>query len=148
MSQNIDLPKNRIAAIFNGYRVSIYAGIFPAEGIEEEEKIYERLSYNIHMPEDEDFFIDLPPSKADLSVYCASLGHKVNHSFIPNCSFGTMFHPRWGRVRTVETMEEVEEGQELLVDYGYDLLRCPEWYRELWTRELGGSGMKYWEYKK
>ena len=144
----VDLPKNRIAAIFNGYKISLYAGISPAEGIEEEEKIYERLSYNIHMPEDEDFFIDLPPSKADLSVYCASLGHKVNHSFIPNCRFGTMFHPRWGRVRTVETMEEVEEGQELLVDYGYDLLRCPEWYRELWTRELGGSGMKYWEYKK
>jgi len=144
----VDLPKNTVAAIFNGYKVSLYAGLNPAEGIEGEEKVYERLSYNIHMPEDEDFFIDLPPAVADLSIYCASLGHKVNHSFLPNSRFGTMYHPRWGRVRTVETMEEVEEGQELLVDYGYDLLRCPEWYRELWSKELGGSGLKYWEYKK
>ena len=144
----VDIPKNTIAAIFNGYKVPISSGSYLAEGIEEEEKIYERLSYNIHMPEDEDFFIDIPPPMASLSIYCASLGHKVNHSFIPNSRFGVMYHPRWGRVRTVETMEEVEEGQELLVDYGYDLLRCPAWYRELWTKQLGGSGKKYWEYRK
>ena len=45
---------------------------------------------------------------------------------IRNCLFRTMYHSRWGRVRTVDTMEEVGQGQELLVDYGYDLLRCPE----------------------
>ena len=144
----VDIPKNTIAAVFNGYKVPLSSGTYLAEGIEDEEKIYERLSYNIHMPEDEDFFLDLPPAMASLSVYSASLGHKVNHSFIPNSVFGTMYHPRWGRVRTVETMGEVEEGQELLVDYGYDLLRCPQWYRDLWTRQLGGSGKKYWEYKR
>ena len=30
---------------------------------------------------------------------------------------------RWGRVRTVVTLQEVQRGQELLVDYGYDLIR-------------------------
>ena len=143
-----DLTTNTTAAIFNGFKVPQSGGHNLTEGIEEEEKIYERLSYNIHMPEEEDFFLDLPPAMADLNVYSGSKGHKVNHSFIPNSKFGTIYHPRWGRVRTVETMEEVKEGQELLVDYGYDLLRCPEWYRDLWTRELGGEGKNYWDYKK
>ena len=101
------------------------------------------------MPEDEHFFIDFPPDMADLNLYCASLGHKVNHSFLPNSKFGVMYHPRWGRVRTVVTMTHVEPGQELLVDYGYDLIRCPEWYRQLWSLEVGQhQGLKYWEYKK
>ena len=29
-----------------------------------------------------------------LSSYCASLAHKTNHSFVPNCEFGEFFHPR------------------------------------------------------
>ena len=140
-----NLPKGVIAAVFNGFRIALGSGCNLTEGITEEEKVYERLSYNIHMPEDEDFFIDLPPEKADLKVYCGSLGHKVNHSFLPNCMFGTMYHPRWGRVRTVETIKEVKMGQELLVDYGYDLMRSPEWYKALWTKELGKDGKKYWE---
>ena len=85
---------------------------------------------------DAHFYIDFPPDKADLGIYCASLGHKVggagtelstvlyctvlycvqvNHSFLPNCKFGSMWHPRWGRVRTVVTTKELEQGQELLV---------------------------------
>ena len=40
---------------------------------------------------------------------------QVNHSFLPNCKFGSMWHPRWGRVRTVVTTKELEQGQELLV---------------------------------
>ena len=94
MYAKVDLPKNTVAAIFNGYKVSLYAGLNPAEGIEDEEKVYERLSYNIHMPEDEDFFIDVPPAVADLSIYCASLGHKVNHSFLPNSRLGNIFQPQ------------------------------------------------------
>ena len=30
---------------------------------------------------------------------------------------------RWGRVRSVVTLREVASGEELLVDYGYDLIR-------------------------
>ena len=30
---------------------------------------------------------------------------------------------RWGRVRSVVTLREVATGEELLVDYGYDLIR-------------------------
>ena len=30
---------------------------------------------------------------------------------------------RWGRVRSVVTLRDVAMGEELLVDYGYDLIR-------------------------
>ena len=29
--------------------------------LDNEEEMYDRSSYNIHMPENEDFFIDIPP---------------------------------------------------------------------------------------
>ena len=34
-----------------------------------------------------------------------------------------LIFPRWGRVRSVVTLREVASGEELLVDYGYDLIR-------------------------
>lgn len=141
------LPAQTLAAVFNGYRVPLYGGTHPATGIDDEQERYERLAYNIHMPEDENFYIDFPPNQADTRKYCASLGHKVNHSFHPNCEFGTVQHPVWGRVRTVVTLQPVHQGEELLVDYGYDLLRCPDWYRDLWRQQVGGKDGKYWEYR-
>ena len=141
-----DLPPASLAAVFNGYKIPLCSGLDLTAGLSSPEDIYARLAYNIHMPEDENFFIDFPPEQARLSVYSASLGHKVNHSFSPNCVFGTMNHPRWGRVRTIVTRDLVRAGEELLVDYGYDLLRCPDWYRDMWTDTVGAStGTKYWE---
>lgn len=58
--------------------MKVYGGRDPASDIEGEAERYERLSYNIHMPEDAEFFLDFPPDKADLDTYCASLGHKVS----------------------------------------------------------------------
>ena len=128
-----NLPAHTLAAVFNGYRVPLYGGTHPATGIDDEQERYERLAYNIHMPEDENFYIDFPPDQADTRKYCASLGHKVgqymkltevlsacqvNHPFHPNCEFGTVQHPVWGRVRTVVTLQPVRRGEELLVDYG------------------------------
>ena len=71
------LPAQTLAAVFNGYRVPLYGGTHPATGIDDEQERYERLAYNIHMPEDENFYIDFPPNQADTRKYCASLGHKV-----------------------------------------------------------------------
>jgi hypothetical protein len=39
-------------------------------------------------------FVDLPLECADINSYTASLGHKANHSFIPNCQFVAVQHPR------------------------------------------------------
>ena len=34
---------------------------------EAEEEVYDRLAYTIHMPQEEDFFLDIPPSKVSPS---------------------------------------------------------------------------------
>ena len=31
----------------------------------------------------------------NISAYRASMAHKTNHSFLPNCEFGEAFHPRY-----------------------------------------------------
>lgn len=36
---------------------------------------------------DEDTVIDVPQPFDRLENYCASLGHKANHSFTPNCKY-------------------------------------------------------------
>ena len=82
--------------------LKVYGGRDPASDIVGEAERYERLSYNIHMPEDAEFFLDFPPDKADLDTYCASLGHKVllssesqNHSDLCTIIFRliTLFSP-------------------------------------------------------
>lgn len=36
---------------------------------------------------DEDTVIDVPQPFDQMERYCASLGHKANHSFTPNCKY-------------------------------------------------------------
>lgn len=36
---------------------------------------------------DDDTVIDVPPPFDAVKRYCASLGHKANHSFTPNCRY-------------------------------------------------------------
>lgn len=38
---------------------------------------------------DKDTVIDVPQPFVNTKRYCASLGHKANHSFIPNCKYDT-----------------------------------------------------------
>jgi hypothetical protein len=54
-----------------------------------------------------------------LHRYNATLGHKVNHSFEPNCEF-VLFsaHPVLGTVMALAAMEDLQPGQELTVNYG------------------------------
>ena len=69
----------------------------------------------------------------------ATLGHKVNHSFTPNCHFGTFDHPRFGTVPSVVTSQRLERGAELTAYYNYSLSECPAWYSDLWEAQRGGA---------
>ncbi len=42
--------------IHNTFQKKIYRNLF----LDSDEEIYEALSYNIHMPQDENFFLDIP----------------------------------------------------------------------------------------
>ena len=66
--------------------------------------------------------------------YSATLGHKCNHSFSPNCQFSIYLHPRYGRLPCLLTSKAVGAGQELLTYYRYLLSDCPQWYSDLWDR--------------
>ena len=39
--------------------------------------------------------VDIPPALRSLAAYTASLAHKTNHSFVPNCEFDEFHHPRY-----------------------------------------------------
>ncbi|XP_034036893.1 histone-lysine N-methyltransferase SETD7 isoform X2 [Thalassophryne amazonica] len=78
---------------------------------------------------DEDTVIDVPQPFDQTGRYCASLGHKANHSFTPNCKF---VHPRFGPIKCIRTLRPVQKGEELTVAYGYDHdgLDAPDWYKQ------------------
>ncbi|XP_051784499.1 histone-lysine N-methyltransferase SETD7 [Erpetoichthys calabaricus] len=86
---------------------------------------------------DEETVLDVPYPYNNIRKYCASLGHKANHSFTPNCMYDTYVHPRFGPIKCIRTVKAVEKDEELTVAYGYDHydsarsgLEAPEWYKK------------------
>lgn len=86
---------------------------------------------------DEDTVIDVPQPFDQTEKYCASLGHKANHSFTPNCKYDSFVHPRFGPIKCIRTLRPVQKDEELTVAYGYDhgpsgknSPEAPEWYKQ------------------
>ncbi|KAM9375981.1 histone-lysine N-methyltransferase SETD7 [Pholidichthys leucotaenia] len=98
---------------------------------------------------DEDTVIDVPPPWDQTDRYCASLGHKANHSFAPNCKYDTFVHPRFGPIKCIRTLTAVQKDDELTVAYGYNHqsaekngLEAPDWYKrelEVFQQKEGGT---------
>lgn len=44
------------------------------------------------------FMIDIPQKCRRVENYCATLAHKICHSFQPNADYHYAFHPRFGRI--------------------------------------------------
>ena len=110
--------------------------------------------YKIKIDSNNTYYIDLPLEVGrDTGLYRASLGHKVNHSFTPNCRccrsaetddfirdfewycrYRQMQHPRWGEIVGIFTTRTVKENEEFLCNYGYDIDThlVPDWYRAAW----------------
>ena len=76
---------------------------------------------------DEQTAIDVPPPLTPTSAYCASLGHKANHSRANNAEYTCAFHPRFGDIKCVRTLRHVAAGEEILVDYTF-FDETPPWY--------------------
>jgi len=90
---------------------------------------------------DDQIVIDVPQQWSSTETYTASLGHKANHSFEPNCKYDKFDHPRFGRIKCIRTIQPVEAGDELTVAYGYDHNKldtdAPDWYKHKlkeWTK--------------
>ena len=94
----------------------------------------ERSDYRIKLDADTD--LDIPDDCLTIAAYCATLGHKVNHSWTPNAEWTLFQHPRFGLIRAVASTRDIAEGEEVVVNYNMGLARSPEWYRLLWVRHL------------
>lgn len=120
----VDLPKGTIAAFYNGVRLAYRLGGPKEDWTSSGYKIYINADYESGER------MDIPAEYISLSSYCASLGHKLNHSFRPNCEEWFFEHPRFGTVPCERTKEDVKAGAELFLDYEYDPYNCPDWFRD------------------
>ena len=55
---------------------------------------------------------------------------QVCHSFTPNSETDVFYHPRFGLIRCIATIDTIKAGQEILINYGWEcwslsLLSCP-----------------------
>ena len=65
--------------------------------------------------------IDIPTDLGKgLSNFAATLGHKLNHQFIPSAQFGGFLDsPRFGPIRAFFALKDIKEGDEMFISYGY-----------------------------
>mgnify|MGYP001161651556 FL=1 len=85
-----DLAKGSMVAFYNGVRLPYRVGV-KEEWATSGYKIYINADYESGER------MDIPEECQSLDVYCATLGHKLNHSFRPNCEEWFIDHPRFGR---------------------------------------------------
>jgi hypothetical protein len=78
--------------------------------------------------------IDILPEYINAKMYKASLAHKCNHSFTPNATFSLFDHPRFGPIPAVETIADINAGDEVTVSYDYQMDESPPWYQDLYTK--------------
>lgn len=121
-----DIPEKTVISYYNGIRV------LPGESYTTTSNNYQ--IYVDWMNTDESPHIDIPRECVDDESYCASLAHKANHGFKPNCRYVPADHPRYGRVPALETLVDVRKGEELFSHYKYDAALAPNWYQEAWNR--------------
>ena len=83
--------------------------------------------------------MDIPEQFWPAEAYCASLAHKTNHSFRPNCEFGRFQHPVFGLAcLALRTLVPVQAGTELFVHYRYTASYAPQWFLDL-TEVVGST---------
>lgn len=111
-----------------GTVISFYNGVRVRSGHDWEKP----TPYKMVLDETSD--IDLPENMTTLENYRATLGHKVCHCFEPNCETDVFFHPRFGLIRCIATIDNIKAGEEILINYGYNLSYAPTWYKVAWAK--------------
>lgn len=119
----VSAASGEVMSFYNGIRIS---------HVEVDDRDWRWNNNTISL--DDHIVIDVPENLSDTNIYRASLGHKANHSFTPNCMYDPYNHPRFGLIKSIRTIRNVLAGEELTVAYGYDHSKletdAPCWYRE------------------
>ncbi len=80
---------------------------------------------------DEDTVLDVPSELSSCANYCATLGHKANHSSSPNACYDVFDHPLYGCIKCVRALLDIAPSQEITVDYGFDGVHgYPQWWQQ------------------
>jgi len=118
-----NITKGEIVAFYNGVRLPYQPG---------QSEVWESSGYKIFVNADHTSGerIDLPGDLIHLTHYCATLGHKMNHSFDYNCEEWFADHPRHGVIPCARAARSIRAGEELFLHYGYDPNNCPPWYKQ------------------
>ena len=131
--------------LMEGEVIMFYGGIYVEDisywdnmTVEQREDVHKNLlEYN------DTYGIDVPPDYSDILRYRATLGHKINHSFLANVDFCFTFHPRHGCIRCIKTIRGVGKGDELFIDYDYEFGDdTPRWYMALHEEQFGPMEVK------
>lgn len=120
----IDLRENEVVSFYNGVRLT-------HEEVDGRDWKYNSNTISL----DETTVLDVPKEYSILSRYCATLGHKANHSRTPNCQYSEFLHPRFGFIKCIVTLRFVAKGEELTCDYNYchkipgtEINDLPKWF--------------------
>jgi len=116
----VDIEVGTVISFYNGLRVD--AG----------RDSYKPSPYAMTL--DEKIDLDLPEEMTSIDAYAASLGHKVCHSFVPNCETDLYQHPRFGLIRCIVSLQDIRPGQEIYINYKYNLSTAPNWYKIAWAK--------------
>lgn len=82
--------------------------------------------------------LDIPSECIPISNYIATLAHKANHTFgqAKNSRFDNLWHPRFGHIMSIVAVRNIMPGEEILVNYNYDVKMAPDWYQSLWKHYM------------
>ena len=80
----VNLKEDEVASFYNGIRLS-------HDEVDSRDWLLNENTLSL----DEDVVIDVPVEYSDTARYCATLGHKANHSNNPNCKYDFFNHPRY-----------------------------------------------------
>ena len=133
-----EILKGNIVAYFNGTRISsdLYTKSSDYSISASHPSVIQQNVTNDTGPEIVIMF-DIPGEYRSTDMYCATLAHKICHSFQPNASYYYAFHPRFGLIRSAIANRDIEEGEEITCDYKYSLNKQPpKWYMECLNKYL------------
>ncbi len=102
--------------VSEGTVVSFYNGIRLSHE-EVDSRDWSLNEYTITL--DDHVVLDVPNDSVTLDKYCATLGHKANHSSHPNCEYVLYDHPRFGEIKAIQAICDVNRNTELTCDYAY-----------------------------
>jgi len=125
-----DLKAGTVVAYYNGIRMK--AGEKSSCGDDTGYAIFIEWNRDSLYGQKNGAHMDIPPKYHSYENYRASVGHKLNHSFTPNCAWANADHPCFGYVPSIITLAEVRKEEELTIHYMMDMEDAPEWYLDCW----------------